>query len=185
VNLYLCIFPLALEPIVYDKAGENWSSNTSRFIFNVTSESDFDQLESNCIVDENQGSLCLNLSIRLNNCSSTFIHNGTLGCNYKCYFITKKTGYTDKSSNSSKMDLCEYLYKLIDEYLMMVDLVPPQPKIDRPVIRSRSISIGWSIPEPDRVYMKYFTLYRNDIPFVNVSTSMVAYDYTQLFPNRK
>jgi hypothetical protein len=110
MNLFLYIFPLALEPIVYDKAGENWFSYTSRFIFNVTTESDFDQLESKCIIDKNQTRTCLNLSISNNNCASTFIHNGVLGCNYHCSFITKKLNYIDQYSNSYQMDLCEYLY---------------------------------------------------------------------------
>jgi hypothetical protein len=106
IEIYLFLIFLALEPIVYKKPGQ-WFSYSSHFIFNVTPQSDFDYIESFCIIDKNQTFPCLNLTEIHEECLTLLTYNGVLGCNYQCYFMTKKTNYSDEYSNDYLMHLCE------------------------------------------------------------------------------
>jgi hypothetical protein len=93
--------------MIYDKAGQYWFSYSSQFTFNVTAQSDFDNIESFCSIDQNETFPCSNITIDHEHCSTTLNYKGIRGCNYQCYFITKKLNYLEKYSTNYTMQLCE------------------------------------------------------------------------------
>jgi hypothetical protein len=108
VNLFiysLIAYRIALEPVLYEELNV---TNTSHFIFNVNPQSDFNYIESICSVSVDQTFPCSKLTVQSEKCSTTLEHNGILGCDYECVFVTRKTDYTDMSSNFSNLSICEY-----------------------------------------------------------------------------
>lgn len=95
--------------MIYERAGQYWFSVSSQFTFNVTAHSDFDYIQSFCSIDHNETFPCSNITIDHEHCSTILNYNGILGCNYQCYFITKKINYLDKYSTNYTMQLREYL----------------------------------------------------------------------------
>lgn len=82
--------------------------NSSEMNF-VTPQSDFDSIISSCITERDQSSPCVNITTAHTSCSKTFKINGTLGCNYKCSFITQKMNHTEVASGIFNISLCNFL----------------------------------------------------------------------------
>lgn len=61
---------------------------------------------------------CKDLNNTYNDCTTTLIHNGTLGCRYYCYFVTNKYGYESVPSNSYIIDLGEIFMMILVRYLI-------------------------------------------------------------------
>ncbi|CAF0988795.1 unnamed protein product [Rotaria sordida] len=158
-------FRTDLEPVLYEKEGEKWFSNTTKFVFNVTQQSDFDRLESICIT-ENNIYPCQNLAKEHNQCITTLENDGNLGCNYQCYFITKKSNYSNKFSKNFTMDI-----------------FPPTPNLSLNSKTSRSITVKWAISQP--AYVECFELLLNQTQSVNLSKTTFSYTWKELLPNRQ
>jgi hypothetical protein len=78
-------------------------------MFNVTTQSDFDYIQSLCIIDKNQTFPCSNLIDIHARCTTILTYEGKLGCNYQCFFVTKKINYQDKYSINYPMHICKNL----------------------------------------------------------------------------
>jgi hypothetical protein len=102
------MFYLVLEPVLYNGS---YSPDTSSIDFNITPQSDYSSVELTCTVDDHATYPCWTLTERYY-CSTTFILSlsGRLGCNYTCYFVTKKYNYIDKNSDEFKLTSCECLF---------------------------------------------------------------------------
>jgi hypothetical protein len=107
LNNILILFQLGLEPVLYDE--RNSSSHTSYHVFNTTSQSDFELIELTCTVGDKQSSPCSNITVQSDNCSTTLNLIGTLGCDYMCFFTTKKTNYDNVNSTITSLTVCKYL----------------------------------------------------------------------------
>ena len=101
----------ALQSVILDKSSEYSSSN--QFIFNVTTQSDFDFIQSICLIGINEKYPCSNLTIDHDRCSTELIHRGIRGCYYQCYFLTKKFNYFDVYSISYPMQISEFFFRRI------------------------------------------------------------------------
>ncbi|CAF1139955.1 unnamed protein product [Adineta steineri] len=133
------IFQIPLEPVLYN--GSN-SSNNSVIIFNVTLNSDFNTIASNCTVANNQSNPCENVTERYENCSTQLNLKGIPGCDYECSFITEKANYTSKNSQ---------VYNF--------SIFPSKPNISDHKQGSRWISINWTISEV--TYIQSFNIFSN------------------------
>lgn len=105
-NCLLYVILLALKPVLYEKT---WSPNTTHITLDVIPQSDFDNIESICKTDDKQKSLCNDISISSSQCSTrlSLTFNNTRGCDYQCYFLTKKQGYVDAHSKTFSVSIRE------------------------------------------------------------------------------
>ncbi len=82
-------------------------NNSNRNLINlkIIPQSDYSSIELTCIVEDYT---CSNLAKSFNFCETILSFKVILGCNYRCYFVTKKFNYIDKSSNRYLLTFCEY-----------------------------------------------------------------------------
>jgi hypothetical protein len=113
---------------------------------------------------------------------TTLKQNGILGCNYKCHFRTKKLNYEDKHSDIYRIDVCEYFIICQNESLTRIISVPSYPNIVVHEIRSRWISIHWTIPEI--TFIRSFDILRNQSQVANVNKTRNTYTYINVLPNQ-
>ncbi len=104
IRIFVC---LDLQTVKYDGPT---NFNTSHLIFHVIPHSDFDNIELTCIVGGDKLPPCSNLILQNNTCSTTLAVNGTLGCDYNCFFTTKKADYTDEPSPNISLTVCKHLF---------------------------------------------------------------------------
>jgi len=101
----LSIILLALKPVLYQNI---WKPNTTHITLDVIPQSDFDTIESVCqAANDAQKSLCNDIRTSSSQCSTrlSLILNKTRGCDYKCFFLTKKQGYDDARSETFSMSI--------------------------------------------------------------------------------
>lgn len=91
--------------MILDKSSEYWYSSSNQFILNVTTQSDYEYIQSICLIEQNETFPCSNLIVNHQRCSTVLIHHGIRGCHYQCYFITKKFNYFDVHSINYSMEL--------------------------------------------------------------------------------
>jgi hypothetical protein len=108
IEYYLLTFYSALEPVLYN--GSNVFDRSS-IDLNITPQSDYSSIELTCIVDDyTTYPTCLNLTQSFYSCVTRLTLNGVLGCNYSCYFVTKKFNYNDTYSNIYQLTFGEYSF---------------------------------------------------------------------------
>ncbi|CAF4438373.1 unnamed protein product [Rotaria sp. Silwood2] len=154
-------FNSSLKPILYD--GLN-NFNTTYISFYVIPQSDFSSIELKCIADGTQTHWCSNSTVATAVCSTYLYFFGTRGCNYKCYFVTKKYNYINVLSN-------EYRWTFF----------PPTPNIFSYDKGSRWILISWTVNE--FAYIQSFDLFINQTQILNIDNSTFSYNCTDLLPN--
>lgn len=100
----LSIILLALKPVLYQNI---WKPNTTHITLDVIPQSDFDTIESVCQANDAQKTLCNDIRTSSSQCSTrlSLILNKTRGCDYECFFLTKKQGYDDARSETFSMSI--------------------------------------------------------------------------------
>mgnify|MGYP001043165410 CR=1 FL=1 len=103
---------LALQSASLDNPSMFQYLNTTNVSLDLSIHSDYDSIESVCSVDSNTidqtSNICSNLTITNPPQCSTNIQLKTIrGCNYFCYFTTKKTNYTQKISKNYSVTICK------------------------------------------------------------------------------
>lgn len=81
------------------------NSNRNLINLSITPQSDYSSIELTCIAEDYT---CSNLAKSFNSCETILSFKVILGCNYRCYFVTKKFNYIDTFSNWYSLELCEY-----------------------------------------------------------------------------
>ena len=171
----------ALQSVILDKSSEYSSSN--QFIFNVTTESDFDFIQSICLIGINEKYPCSNLTIDHDRCSTELIHRGIRGCYYQCYFLTKKFNYFDVYSISYPMQISEFFLEEFKLISMIFILVLPKANLFVSGKGSRFISIEWTFGET--VYVEFYQFFLNRVLIATLNGGIFSYSYINLLPNRE
>jgi hypothetical protein len=104
INCLLLLFSLALKPVIYQ---QTWLPNITHITVNVTSEGDFDNIQSVCKANDKQKAFCSVVITTYRQCSTSLTLNlkGTRGCDYQCLFSTKKQGYDDAHAQTFQMSI--------------------------------------------------------------------------------
>lgn len=158
------------------------SSNTSYFALNVTPQSDYSSFELNCFVHGNKYDPCHDLQTASTSCGTSLSFTGVLGCDYNCYFVTKKDGYLEKHSTEYRWRFCKNTYLKRCFYQRIFILVPSEPYLYVNLVESQRIKISWSMSET--TYVESFDLFINQNQPVNIHRSEFSYTLDGLLPNR-
>ena len=107
IKYCLIIFYSALEPVLY--SGSNVFESSSIDLI-ITPQSDYSFVQLNCRVNDYSTYPCSNLIQSFYYCQTKLTLNGVLGCNYSCYFITRKSSYNDAYSKIYSLTFSEYSF---------------------------------------------------------------------------
>jgi hypothetical protein len=104
INSLLLFLSLALESVAYQ---QSWLPNMTHITVNVSSQGDFNNIESICKANEKQKAVCSDIITSHSQCSTslTLIFNSTRGCDYQCLFSTKKQGFDDAHSKAFQISI--------------------------------------------------------------------------------
>ncbi|CAF3421096.1 unnamed protein product [Rotaria sp. Silwood1] len=157
---------IAILPVLYQ---QTWLPNMTHISVNVIPQSDFYNVETICKAKEEQKPVCTDMNKIHEQCSTTLTlrFNSTRGCDYQCFFSTKKQGFTDAHSS---------------EFTMSIS--PPKPIIISSTWAARYISVYWTIDEP--TYVHQFSVIVNGKRMLVSDRRSRSFNYTKnILPNRK
>ncbi|CAF0741187.1 unnamed protein product [Adineta ricciae] len=155
-------FETILEPVLYNLSSQ---INASSVYLNFIPQSDFTSVTLVCSSHLSTPGSCPSISTTSYSCSKNLIFNGTLGCDYQCYFKTVKSYYDDRYSN-----------------MYILSFLPPKPRIHTDDKNSTWISVTWSLD--NNVYVHSFDLFINSINFPNIDHSYRSHYFPNLSPNK-
>lgn len=161
--------------------------NRAQVAINITPQSDFDNIESICKANNKQKPSCIDFNDVYRSCSQTFTitFSTSLGCDYRCWFMTKKERFADSQSTELAISIRKIVKHSKNKlYIDMNILAPPKPIIVSTVWNSRYIIVYWTIDEP--TFVDYFSVFVNGSGVLLQDKRARSFNYTRnIHPNRQ